>query len=158
MLRTEPPSSSFPVTGICSAMGGCIALQEAGLSIPEDISVMGYDGIYLSRVMKPQLVLVVVVLVGVDGPLDNGAIFQGGGGFVLRDGGDLGVIVIEAALELVVPAPRILSAWTAASAAPPGRRPPVCSHTAAALPRRCWAPMTPPKCRPTCPIGINSTM
>ena len=37
-------------------MGGCIALQEAGLSIPEDISVMGYDGIYLSRVMKPQLV------------------------------------------------------------------------------------------------------
>ena len=39
-----------------SAMGGCIALQEAGLSIPEDISVMGYDGIYLSRVMKPQLV------------------------------------------------------------------------------------------------------
>ena len=39
-----------------SAMGGCIALQEAGLSIPEDISVMGYDGIYLSRVMRPQLV------------------------------------------------------------------------------------------------------
>ena len=39
-----------------SAMGGCIALNEAGLRIPEDISVMGYDGIYLSRVMKPQLV------------------------------------------------------------------------------------------------------
>ena len=39
-----------------SAMGGSIALREAGLSIPEDISVMGYDGIYLSRVMKPQLV------------------------------------------------------------------------------------------------------
>ena len=31
-------------------------------------------------------------------------------------------------------------------------------HTAAALPRRCWAPMTPPKCRPTCPTGISSTM
>ena len=40
-------------------------------------------------------------------PLDNGAIFQGGGGFILSDGGDLGVIVIEAALELVVPAPDI---------------------------------------------------
>ena len=39
-----------------SAMGGCNALREAGLRIPEDISVMGYDGIYLSRVMKPQLV------------------------------------------------------------------------------------------------------
>ncbi len=39
-----------------SALGGCNALTEAGLSIPEDISVMGYDGIYLSRVVKPPLV------------------------------------------------------------------------------------------------------
>ena len=54
--------------------------------------------------------------------------------------------------------PRISFLWTAASAAPPGRLPRVCSHTAAALPRRCWAPMTPPKCRPTCPTGISSTM
>ncbi len=39
-----------------SALGGYNALGEAGLSIPEDISVMGYDGIYLSRVVKPSLV------------------------------------------------------------------------------------------------------
>ena len=39
-----------------SALGGYNALAEAGLSIPDDISVMGYDGIYLSRVVKPQLV------------------------------------------------------------------------------------------------------
>ena len=52
--HSGPPASSSPM--ISPAMGGCIALQEAGLSIPEDISVMGYDGIYLSRVMKPQLV------------------------------------------------------------------------------------------------------
>ena len=39
-----------------SALGGYNALTEAGLSIPEDISVMGYDGIYLSRVVKPPLV------------------------------------------------------------------------------------------------------
>ena len=39
-----------------SALGGYNALAEAGLSIPEDISVMGYDGIYLSRVVKPSLV------------------------------------------------------------------------------------------------------
>ena len=39
-----------------SALGGYNALSEAGLSIPEDISVMGYDGIYLSRVVKPPLV------------------------------------------------------------------------------------------------------
>lgn len=39
-----------------SAMGGYNAIAEAGLRIPEDISVMGYDGIYLSRVMSPKLV------------------------------------------------------------------------------------------------------
>ena len=39
-----------------SALGGYNAIAEAGLSIPEDISVMGYDGIYLSRVVKPELV------------------------------------------------------------------------------------------------------
>ena len=39
-----------------SAMGGYSAIDEAGLRIPEDISVMGYDGIYLSRVMRPKLV------------------------------------------------------------------------------------------------------
>ena len=39
-----------------SAMGGYSAIQQAGLRIPQDISVMGYDGIYLSRVVKPQLV------------------------------------------------------------------------------------------------------
>lgn len=48
--------------------------------------------------------------------------------------------------------------WTAASAAPPGRQLPVCLHTAAALPRMFWAPMIPPKCRPTCPTGISSMM
>ena len=39
-----------------SALGGYNAISEKGLSIPEDVSVMGYDGIYLSRVVKPQLV------------------------------------------------------------------------------------------------------
>ena len=39
-----------------SAMGGYKAIAEAGMRIPQDISVMGYDGIFLSRVMSPQLV------------------------------------------------------------------------------------------------------
>ena len=39
-----------------SAMGGYNAIQQAGLHIPQDISVMGYDGIYLSRVMSHKLV------------------------------------------------------------------------------------------------------
>ena len=73
----------------------------------EDIHLVIIGGGVLIQQGLIQLILVVVVLVGVDGPLDNGAIFQGGGGFILSDGGDLGVIVIEAALELVVPAPDI---------------------------------------------------
>ena len=52
---TQPPTCIiFPDD--FSALGGYNALTEAGLSIPEDISVMGYDGIYLSRVVKPSLV------------------------------------------------------------------------------------------------------
>lgn len=38
-----------------SSLGGYNAISEAGLSIPEDISVVGYDGIYLSQVVKPGL-------------------------------------------------------------------------------------------------------
>ena len=43
-------------TDIAISLGGYNALAEAGLSIPDDISVMGYDGIYLSRVVNPSLV------------------------------------------------------------------------------------------------------
>ncbi len=62
LCRGDPALLALPQRPTCILFpddfghGGCIALQEAGLSIPEDISVMGYDGIYLSRVMKPQLV------------------------------------------------------------------------------------------------------
>ena len=54
--------------------------------------------------------------------------------------------------------PRTSLPSMAASAAPLGRQRRACSHTAAASPRMFWAPMIPPKCRPTCPTGISSTM
>ena len=38
-----------------SYIGGYNAIQEAGLRIPEDISVVGYDGIPLSRIISPVL-------------------------------------------------------------------------------------------------------
>jgi LacI family transcriptional regulator len=38
-----------------SSLGGYNALRDAGLSIPGDVSVVGYDGIYLSQVMAPRL-------------------------------------------------------------------------------------------------------
>ncbi len=38
-----------------SYVGGLNAITEAGLSVPDDISTVGYDGIYLSQVMAPRL-------------------------------------------------------------------------------------------------------
>lgn len=38
-----------------SGIGGLGAIQEAGLRVPDDISVMGYDGINLARYITPRL-------------------------------------------------------------------------------------------------------
>ena len=38
-----------------SFMGGATEIEKHGLKIPEDISVVGYDGIFLSRILRPQL-------------------------------------------------------------------------------------------------------
>ena len=38
-----------------STIGGLNAIAEEGLTVPDDISAAGYDGIYLSQVMAPRL-------------------------------------------------------------------------------------------------------
>ena len=38
-----------------ACIGGINAITEAGLRIPEDVSVVGYDGIHLNRVISPRL-------------------------------------------------------------------------------------------------------
>ncbi len=38
-----------------SFIGGMNEIEKQGLSIPDDISVTGYDGIYLSQVLRPKL-------------------------------------------------------------------------------------------------------
>ena len=38
-----------------NVLGGLNVLAAAGLSVPDDISAVGYDGIYLSQVMAPPL-------------------------------------------------------------------------------------------------------
>jgi len=38
-----------------SFIGGRNVIEKEGLSIPDDISVVGYDGIYLSQVLRPRL-------------------------------------------------------------------------------------------------------
>ncbi len=38
-----------------SAIGGLNAIDEAGLTVPDDISVVGYDGLYVSQIIHPKL-------------------------------------------------------------------------------------------------------
>ena len=56
----------FPIPGIpeitavfamsdVTAIGAMRAIHDRGLRVPEDISVMGYDGIDIGRYMVPQL-------------------------------------------------------------------------------------------------------
>ena len=56
LLELPQPPTCIIFPDDFSALGGYNAISEKRLSIPEDVSVMGYDGIYLSRVVKPQLV------------------------------------------------------------------------------------------------------
>jgi DNA-binding LacI/PurR family transcriptional regulator len=52
-LPNRPTCIIFPDD--FSAIGGINVIRERGLRIPEDISVVGYDGILLSRVLSPKL-------------------------------------------------------------------------------------------------------
>ena len=38
-----------------ACVGGINAIIDEGLRIPEDVSVVGYDGIHLNRVLSPRL-------------------------------------------------------------------------------------------------------
>lgn len=52
-LKEPPTAILFPDD--FSFIGGQTEIAERGLSIPDDISVCGYDGINLSRILNPQL-------------------------------------------------------------------------------------------------------
>lgn len=52
-LKDRPTCIIFPDD--FSYIGGMNEIEKAGLSIPEDISVVGYDGILLTQVLRPRL-------------------------------------------------------------------------------------------------------
>ena len=52
-LKNPPTCILYPDDFAC--LGGLNAISELGLRIPEDISVMGYDGIRISRHLSPKL-------------------------------------------------------------------------------------------------------
>lgn len=55
LLQLADPPTCILFPDDFSFIGGMNEIEHQGLSIPEDISVAGYDGIYLSQVLRPKL-------------------------------------------------------------------------------------------------------
>ncbi|NLL82051.1 MAG: LacI family transcriptional regulator [Tissierellia bacterium] len=55
LLQLKDPPTCIIYPDDFSFIGGMNEIEKHGLSIPDDISVAGYDGIYLSQVLRPQL-------------------------------------------------------------------------------------------------------
>ena len=55
LLELEPRPTCILMTDDYSALGGMEAIAQAGLRIPEDISIAGYDGIYMLQKLRPRL-------------------------------------------------------------------------------------------------------
>lgn len=55
LLSLQSPPSCILYPDDFSFIGGMNEIEHQGLSIPEDVSVVGYDGILLSQVLRPRL-------------------------------------------------------------------------------------------------------
>lgn len=58
MLRLYEPPTCILVPDDFAAFGAFRAAAKAGISIPEDISIAGYDGTYFAQMSKPRLTTV----------------------------------------------------------------------------------------------------
>ena len=56
LLRLEDPPTAIMFPDDFGYLGGISVFEEFGLRVPDDISVTGYDGINLSRILRPKLV------------------------------------------------------------------------------------------------------
>ena len=58
LLQNGPPPSAVFAANDLMAMGAMIAIREAGLTIPDDIAVMGFDDIPAAKLVYPALTTV----------------------------------------------------------------------------------------------------
>lgn len=58
LLKDEPTLTAVFAGNDMIALGVIKAVEEEGLSVPEDISVVGFDDIYVSALIKPRLTTV----------------------------------------------------------------------------------------------------
>lgn len=55
LLKLKNPPTAILYPDDYSCIGGINAIKEMGLSIPDDISVVGYDGISISKILEPAI-------------------------------------------------------------------------------------------------------
>ena len=55
LLEMKNPPTCILYPDDYSAIGGLNAIDAAGLTVPNDISVVGYDGLYVSQIIHPRL-------------------------------------------------------------------------------------------------------
>jgi LacI family transcriptional regulator len=58
LLQIEPPLQAVFAANDMTALGALLAIKEAGLSIPKDIALIGFDDIALARLVEPPLTTV----------------------------------------------------------------------------------------------------
>ena len=59
LLDLKEPPTCILYPDDFAAFGGINVMREKGLRIPEDISIAGYDGIPISRMMEPRLTTII---------------------------------------------------------------------------------------------------
>ncbi|MCM1382435.1 MAG: LacI family transcriptional regulator, partial [Muribaculaceae bacterium] len=55
LVGTNDPPTCIILPDDFSAVGAMTAFEKLGMNVPEDISIAGYDGIHLSKVLHPRL-------------------------------------------------------------------------------------------------------
>lgn len=59
LLELEDPPTAVFLSNYEITMGAVIALNEAGVEFPEKLSIIGFDNLLLSKVIRPKLWMVV---------------------------------------------------------------------------------------------------
>lgn len=55
LIRLSEPPTCILMPDDYAALGGMAAIREAGLSVPQDVSVIGYDGMEILKYWEPRL-------------------------------------------------------------------------------------------------------